>query len=111
MIEYLYPSLASLLIGLRVISYKLMSLNSKYYNYLLVFVLITIVSSQYLIYKSMFYINNPTIINLILYSSVFITFFFTVFILKQSDFNSYYFFIGLVFIIIGILFIQTSYDT
>jgi len=110
MIYYLYPVLASILIGLRMVSYKAMVLDKKYFYSLLVFVIFTIVASQYFIYKAMEYFENPTIVNLIVYFSVFITFFASIYIFKISDFEIHRFLFGLFLIIVGLYFINTAYN-
>ena len=107
--HYLYPIAASILIGLRMISYKAMVLGTKYYYLLFAFVIFTIIFSQYFIYKGMEYIENPAMVNLIVYFSVFITFFASVFIFKINNFNPHPFFLGLILIISGLYLINVSY--
>tara|TARA_B100000035_G_C20939394_1_gene526774 strand:- start:369 stop:704 length:336 start_codon:yes stop_codon:yes gene_type:complete len=109
-LHYLYPIAASILIGLRMVSYKAMVLGTKYYYLLFAFVIFTIIFSQYFIYKGMEYIENPAIVHLIVYASVFITFFAAVFVFKINNFDPYPFLLGLILILSGLYFINASYD-
>ena len=106
MIEYIFPILASILIGTRFLAYKSLSIE-KQFNYP-VFIF-TVILSQIFIYKSMFFIDNPTIVHLIVHLSVFITFFGSIYLFGLNNFNPYIFFYGLIFIVIGVFCIQYSY--
>ena len=63
--------------------------------------------SRYLIYLGMKSID-PTIVHLIISMSVFITFLGTVFVLKKYDFQIQTFLLGIIFVLLGVYFVQIS---
>jgi len=109
MIKYFFPTLASILIGTRFLAYKSLSIEKQFNYPLFIFIILTVILSQIFIYKSMFFVDNPTIVHLIVHLSVFITFFGSIHLFGLNNFNPYIFFSGLIFIVIGITCIQYSY--
>ena len=109
MIKYIFPTIASFLIGTRFLAYKSLSIEKTFNYSIFIFIILTVILSQIFIYKSMFYFDNPTIVHIIVHLSVFITFFGSIYIFELNDFNPYIFLFGLIFIVIGITCIQYSY--
>lgn len=105
----IYSILSAILVGMHLFSIKLLSVYTLYFNYILFFTLLTMILSRYTIYLAMKNTNNPTNVNLILNLSVFVTFFASLYFLKLEKFDFPRYVIGILFIIIGLTFIQMSY--
>ena len=110
MSEYVfYSSLSCLVVGLHLLSLKLLSYFTEYWTPIVIFAIVTMIISRFLIYTAMSKTDNPTNVHIILNMSVFVTFMGALFFLKLDDFDIMHYILGLVFIMLGIVFIQTSY--
>lgn len=103
--------IAAFFLSLHLFSIKLLTIYDSYFYEILAFTIIALLISRYLIYISMKSTKNPTNVHLMLTTSVFFTFIFTLLFLKIQDFDIKKYSIGLLFIFIGIVCIQTSYST
>jgi drug/metabolite transporter (DMT)-like permease len=106
--KYLYSILASLFIGLHLFCIKLMSTYKTYFYEILLLSTLALIISKYYTYYAMIKFENPTDVHNILNFSVFITLFLSVYFLNITPINIYKYIVGLIFIIIGLYFIQTS---
>ncbi len=108
--EYVfYSCLSCLVVGLHLLSLKMLSYFKQYWTPIIIFAIVTMIISRFLIYTAMSKTDNPTNVHIILNMSVFVTFLGALIFLNLDDFNLMRYVIGLIFIILGIVFIQTSY--
>lgn len=110
MLGYIYALIGAFLVGLNIFSLKLLSLYKNYYYEIISFSLVTLLVSRIFIYWAMEYITNPTIVNICLNCSTFVTFMLSIFILGIKDFHTGRFALGILFIVLGLSCIQSSYQ-
>ena len=106
--KYFYSILASLTIGLHLFAIKLMSEYKAYFYEMLILSAVALIISKYFTYYAMVKFKNPTDVHIILNFSVFITLFLSVYILNIPAINIYKYIFGILLVIIGLYFIQTS---
>lgn len=110
MLVIIYSLIAALVTGFHIFSLKYLNLVEKdFYYYSLIVVILLAILSRFLIYHSMKYTTNPTIVHLLLNFSTFITFFLSLWFLNLKDFNIYLFSLGVFLITIGFYLVQYSY--
>ena len=74
-----------------------------------ILVVVTMILSRFLIYYAMYYSNNPANVHLLLNFSVFITFIASWYFFKLEKFDIKRNIGGMILVLLGFYFIQTSY--
>ena len=107
--EYLFSILAAFVIAFHLFSLKLLSVYDQYFYEILIFIIVTMIISRYLIYLAMSETSNPADVHLLLNTSVFVTLLLSVYFLKLKNFDIIRYITGIVVVIIGLYIVQTSY--
>jgi hypothetical protein len=110
MLGYIYALTGAVFVGLNVFSIKLLSLYKEFFNEIVLFSLVTLLLSRVFIYWAMEHVSNPTIVNICLNCSTFVTFLLSLFILGIKDFHIGLFALGIFFLLLGLSCIQYSYQ-
>ena len=100
MYAYLVAFMAAIVIGLHIMSLRMISSSSAFYT-LFVIMIFTLVISRFLIYEAMRNTENPTNVHVILNFSILITFIISYYVLRIRNHNYKLFIIGLSFVIFG----------
>lgn len=107
--NYIYSFLGCLFVGVHLFSLKLLSTYEDYFNEILLFMIITLIVSRFLIYYAMKETDNPTNVHNILSLSVFVTFILSnIFLFDSVKLNIYSYVFGITLIILGLYVVRIS---
>ena len=108
--EYLFGLFAAITAGMHVFGMRMFFVYKDRFYEVFAFVVATMIVSRLLIYYAMEHTTNPTLIHLILNCSVFVTFFLSIAVLGLKDFHIGFFLLGVLLTVIGLGFVQYSYQ-